>query len=112
MIDLSCVSDRGVDVTVHDIFLAISSGNIGVFHSLLAGVTLLSDEAMLCAERCLRWAGTNSDVMARTLFKAFNIQLHSGRLARIIEEWVEGATGLDNEVTFNIIRTVLTLFVR
>ena len=112
MIDLSCVSDRGVAVMVHDIFLAITSGNIGVFHSLLTGVTLLTDEAMWCAESCLRWAGPNSDVMAKALFKAFNVQLHSGRLARIIEDWAEGATGLDHEVTFNIIRTVLTLFVR
>ena len=97
---------------VHDIFLAINSGNIGVFHSVMAGETLLTDEAMLCAESCLRWPGTNSDVMAKALFKAFNIQLHSGRMARIIEEWAESATGLDHEVTFNIIRTVLTLFVR
>lgn len=98
-------------VTRHDIVLAGLLGNIGTFDSLLARISLGQGDAEYCAERLLRMAGRNTDKMARSLFKAFNVQLWRGRMASIIRSWAEEATGLDDEVNININRTVLTLFV-
>ena len=99
-----------------DIIRASISANIDTFNSLMAGITLLSGidelEAEWCAKRLLMMSGRNTDIMARSLFKAFNIQLQRGSMASIFKSWSEEATGLDNEVYIDIIRTVLTLFVR
>ena len=92
-----------------DLFRASMSGNIDTFNSLMAGITPFSGISELgaewCAQRLLSKSGRNTDIMARSLFKAFNLQLPRGCMASIFKSWSEEATGLDNEVNIDIIRT-------
>ena len=76
-----------MQVTHEDVYGAVSNRKLFAFYSLLAGLHLSQEHAHHLAFLTLCETGTNTDEMAKAIFRGFNVQLQSGRLASIIEDW-------------------------
>ena len=87
-------------MAVGDVVTAILNGNLDTFNLLLVELQMDPIDAEMCLYLAMKETGNNTDIMARNLFTAFNVQISS--LASIIEKWTEvNVADLDTEVYCN-----------
>ena len=101
-------SERGVQVTYEDVYGAVSNRKLAAFYSLLAGLHLSPAHAHHLAILTLCETGANTDQMAKAIFRGFNVQLQSGRLANIIEDWGDQGSSPEVNIHFAKIWNSLT----
>lgn len=94
-------------MTYEDVYGAVSSRKFFAFYSLLAGLHLSQEDAHHLAFLTLCETGASADEMVKAIFRGFNVQLQSGKLANIVEDW--GDQGSTPEVNIYYAKIWITL---